>query len=1139
MASGETPWVAETDLFLSYNRQDQEAVLAIRQRLELRGIRTFLDRDQLVAGLPWPQALEKGLKSARAVAVFLGPHDFGLWQKREMFFALDLQVQAERERRRRFPVIPVLLKDAQPKPGFLFLNTWADFRNTADEAEALETLIRAIKWDERGTARAVASVCPYLGLRPFREEDQAFYFGRDAIIGLLVEKIRHQPIVAVVGPSGSGKSSVVLAGVLPRLRRQRLPLPTWDAISFTPGENPWWRLAHALVPLLEPDLSETRRIEQAGVLSKALLGRNGALAGTFARVIERSSGTDRLLLVVDQFEEMFTLVSGEEDLNDEKARKETAERKQKCAWFLEDLLISTKSTPVTIVLTLRADYYGHALNASRELCDALNTGQVALGPMLPDELRQAVTGPAGRVGLEFEPGLVNRILKEVGEEPGSLPLLEYALTQLWDRRLGGMLTSAAYDAFGGVAGAIGDKADGVYNTFSETDKNVCRALLGRLLHVSPADSEGADTRQRATRQEIGEAGWRIALKLAVPDVRLLVIARDMYIDQETAEVAHEALIRSWKRLRDWLREDRIFLLWRQQLDVFLSIWENSSANGEEAILRGPALDEALKWRKSKDSDLNARERKFIVASNDAREQFGRRRLWTRRLAATLAILMLMAGLAWFGYAETDRYQIDRILADAPWKTLTEGYDYYGQGRSAVLLYLRAVAYSRPDEALRTAQKIQFPSYLGDPLSSIAEAQAAAGQFADALRTAQKIHGYQGAALRSIAEAQAAAGQFGEALRTAQKIQGFQSTELSGRVLRSIAEAQAAAGQFAHAMRTAQEIQDPSSQGTALISIAQAEAAAGQSTEAARNWEAALRTAQEIQDPSSQAAALSSIARTQATAGQPAEASKNWEAALRTAQKIQDPSSQADALVSIAQALATAGRFADALRTAQKIQGPEHQATTLSSIAQALATAGQFAEAATNWEAALLKAEEIQDQERRADALVSIARTQATAGQPAEALRTAQKIQDLRQQAYALVSIAQAEAAAGRSTEAAKNWEGALRTAQKLENTDHSEVSSSIRSSIAKAQAIAGRFADALRTAQKIQDESIRSSALSSIATAQAKAHQWKAARNMAAPCEARDRLEVYTIILTEYAKANNLKLEQRLKNTTGPGVFME
>ena len=160
-----------------------------------------------------------------------------------MFFALELQVKAEHEKQ-QYPVIPVLLKGALPQAGFLFLNTWVDFRETSDAAEALEALIRAITLDERSPMRAASSVCPYLGLRAFREEDQAFYFGREAFFRLLVEKVAGQPIVAVVGPSGSGKSSVVLAGLIPRLRRQRPPLPTWDAVSFTPGDNPWWRLAH-------------------------------------------------------------------------------------------------------------------------------------------------------------------------------------------------------------------------------------------------------------------------------------------------------------------------------------------------------------------------------------------------------------------------------------------------------------------------------------------------------------------------------------------------------------------------------------------------------------------------------------------------------------------------------------------------------------------------------------------------------------------------------------------------------------------------------------------------------------------------------------------------------------------------------
>jgi hypothetical protein len=177
------------DLFLSYNRLDQETVLSIRDLLRARAIRTFLDREHLVAGLPWPQALELALQSTRAVAVFLGPHGLGIWQQREMFFALDLQVQAEREGR-KFPVIPVLLKGAQPQSGFLFLNTWTDFREPAAQNEALEGLIRAIEFDERKSfSFETSDVCPYLGLRAFREEDQSLYFGREMFVEKLIDKV--------------------------------------------------------------------------------------------------------------------------------------------------------------------------------------------------------------------------------------------------------------------------------------------------------------------------------------------------------------------------------------------------------------------------------------------------------------------------------------------------------------------------------------------------------------------------------------------------------------------------------------------------------------------------------------------------------------------------------------------------------------------------------------------------------------------------------------------------------------------------------------------------------------------------------------------------------------------------------------
>jgi hypothetical protein len=243
----------------------------------------------------------------------------------------------------------------------------------------------------------------------------------------------------------------------------------------------------------------------------------------------------------------FALAPKVEGLQDDKAREDARRQIPEISDFLEDLLASTRSAPVTILITLRADYYSHALNTSA-LSDALNSGQIALGPMLREELRSAIENPARLVGLKFDPGLVSRMLNDVDSTPGNLPLLEYALTQLWGERRNGILTSDAYEGFGGLTGAIGDKAEGIYSNFSEAEKRATRTLFGRLVRVSPADMEGADTRQRATRQEIGETGWQVSLKLAAPGVWLLVTSRDRNTDQEVVEVAHEALIRNWKTL---------------------------------------------------------------------------------------------------------------------------------------------------------------------------------------------------------------------------------------------------------------------------------------------------------------------------------------------------------------------------------------------------------------------------------------------------------------------------------------------------------------------------------------------------------------------------------------------------------------
>ena len=550
------------DLFLSYHSPDHGLVHTIRELLEARGIATFLDRENLVAGLPWPHALEEALRSVRAVAVFIGPDGLGLWQKREMGFALDRQVQEEKAGR-AFPVIPVLLPGADATPGFLFLNTWVDLRRDFTAPEALDALALAVR-DEavRPDAMRVA-VCPYRSLRAFQEEHAAFFFGREAFAERLRDAALGRNLVAVVGPSGSGKSSVVQAGLFPLLRRQRPPARTWDVVSFTPGKQPFHRLAAALIPLLEPGLSETDRLTEAQKLGDRLGCGEVHVEAIIERLLIKSEGTDRLLVVADQVEELFT-------------QTPEADRRP----FVEAVLRVLDRAPLTLMLTLRADFYGHIIALSRELSDRVEEAVVNLGPMRREELERAIMEPGRRMGMAFDPGLADRILEDVGEEPGHLPLPEFALTELWVQRQGRVLTHAAYRSIGGVAGAIAQRAEAEFAKFTLERQAIARRVFTRLVRVARPAEGAEDTRQRATlaelspHQQLEDAAKVGAIVQALTDweSRLLVTGLDQATGEETVEVAHEALIQNWKRLRDWLDEDREFLLWHQRLRGAVAEW---------------------------------------------------------------------------------------------------------------------------------------------------------------------------------------------------------------------------------------------------------------------------------------------------------------------------------------------------------------------------------------------------------------------------------------------------------------------------------------------------------------------------------------------------------------------------------------
>jgi DNA-binding SARP family transcriptional activator len=290
--------------------------------------------------------------------------------------------------------------------------------------------------------------CPYRGLAAFREEDALFFFGRETFVERLSEAVRRRPLVAViVGSSGSGKSSAVYAGLLPRLRGES----DWLVIQLRPGSQPFHALAAAILPLLEPDLDETDRLIRTRRLGEALQQDQVPLLDAVQRALEKGYEAKRALLLVDQFEELYTLCPDP----DEQRR------------FLDGLLAAVepgggpRGHPLVVLLTLRADFMGQALT-HRPFADALQENALILGPMTRDELRAAIERPAEVQGAAFEEGLVERVLDDVGDEPGNLPLLEFALTLLWERHRYGWLTHEAYEEIGRVEGALARYADQVY-----------------------------------------------------------------------------------------------------------------------------------------------------------------------------------------------------------------------------------------------------------------------------------------------------------------------------------------------------------------------------------------------------------------------------------------------------------------------------------------------------------------------------------------------------------------------------------------------------------------------------------------------------------------------------------------------------
>jgi WD40 repeat protein/tRNA A-37 threonylcarbamoyl transferase component Bud32 len=440
-----------------------------------------------------------------------------------------------------------------------------------------------------------AGACPYRGLMAFGSDDGDLYFGREEVVASVFARVLDGCFMAVVGASGSGKSSLVRAGLVPAYLGAR-PGPV---AVMTPGSDPG---------------AELERLLSTGPPS---------------------------LLIVDQLEEVFTLCPDEADR----------------ALFLDALMDLREAGFTSIVVALRADFYGRCANHPR-LATALAEHQHLLGPMQSEELRRAIERPARAAGLRLEAGLIDAMLADVEGEPGALPLLSHALYESWSRRDGRVLTLAGYRAAGGVRGAIAHTAEEIFLGCSEREQVLLRALFLRLTELGEGTE---DTRRRVSLDELipGDDGEVTAVLERLAGARLLVVADD------SAEIAHEALIREWPRLRGWLGEDRDELRTLRQLATAARSWEESERDDAD-LYRGARLEAALE-RTGDQNELPDFQREFLAASRDAQEhelKSAQRR--ARRLRVLLAVVAaaLVAAVIAGSFALVQRGSARRTATDA-------------------------------------------------------------------------------------------------------------------------------------------------------------------------------------------------------------------------------------------------------------------------------------------------------------------------------------------------------------------------------------------------------------------------------------------------------------------------------------------
>ena len=504
----------------------------------------------------------------------------------------------------------------------------ATAKDSENRFQSIDEFLAALDLETEAAPIVIGDVAnPYKGLRAFDSGDAGQFFGRERLVTELADRLAGAGLqsrcLVIVGPSGSGKSSVARAGLLPALRTGVVAgSADWFVTTMTPATEPYEALEAALLRIAvnpPPSLIEQLRSGPRGIVR----GLRRCL----------SSDDDQVVVVIDQFEELFTSATPE-DIDA----------------FLDALstAIGDPTSPLRLVITLRADYYDRPLEHGA-FAPIVKQTTVQVTPLAADELERAIVEPARQLGIEFQPGLVARIAAEATGQPSPLPLLQFTLSELFDRRDGDQLTVAGYEELGGLAGALAAGAESIHVDADDAQRRAIRQVFGRM--TNPGE-ESADLRRRVPLADLGDdpdAAWMIVRFGAA---RLLSFDRDSATREPTVEVAHEALLREWPRLVEWLSEDIEMLRSVDAVATSATTWDQSGREPAD-LYRGGRLHQATALALAAPDRLRAVDTDFIDASRSAAEaELGKERQRIRRLrrlvagtAVALAAALIAGGLA--------------------------------------------------------------------------------------------------------------------------------------------------------------------------------------------------------------------------------------------------------------------------------------------------------------------------------------------------------------------------------------------------------------------------------------------------------------------------------------------------------------